>query len=77
MSMMIVIDRVTKIYNRNTGPVLNRVTLHIKPKEFVIMVGQSGAGKTTLMRLLTREERPSSGKIIVGGIDFDKLSDKA
>ena len=76
MSMMIVLDRVTKIYNRNTGPVLNRVTLHIKPKEFVIVVGQSGAGKTTLLRLLTREERPSSGKIIVGGIDFDKLSDK-
>ncbi|MGD0284041.1 MAG: cell division ATP-binding protein FtsE [Candidatus Saccharimonadales bacterium] len=73
---MIVLDRVTKIYNHKTGPVLSRVTLHIKPKEFVIVVGQSGAGKTTLLRLLTREEKPSSGKIIVGGIDFDKLNDK-
>ncbi len=74
--MMIVLDRVTKEYNQKTGPVLNRITLHIKPKEFVIVVGQSGAGKTTLLRLLTREEKPNSGKIIVGGIDFDKLSDK-
>jgi cell division transport system ATP-binding protein len=50
--------------------------MHISPREFVIVVGQSGAGKTTLLRLLTREEKPTSGKIIVGGIDYDKLSDK-
>jgi cell division transport system ATP-binding protein len=74
--MMIVLDRVSKTYIRKTGPVLNRVTMHISPKEFVIVVGQSGAGKTTLLRLLTREEKPTSGKIIVGGIDYDKLSDR-
>lgn len=50
--------------------------MHVEPKEFVIVVGQSGAGKTTFLRLLTREEKPSSGKIIVGGIDYDKLRDK-
>lgn len=72
---MILLDRVTKTYNKNLGVALDRVTLHIEPNEFVIIVGQSGAGKTTLMRLLTREERPSSGKIIVGGIDYDKLKD--
>jgi cell division transport system ATP-binding protein len=74
--MMIVLDRVTKTYIRKTGPVLSRVTMHISPREFVIVVGQSGAGKTTLLRLLTREEKPTSGKIIVGGIDYDKLSDR-
>ena len=42
----------------------------------MIIVGQSGAGKTTLFKLLTREEKPTSGKIIVGGIDYDKLKDK-
>lgn len=73
---MILLDRVTKTYNKNLGPALDRVSLHVEPGEFVIVVGQSGAGKTTLMRLLTREERPSSGKIIVGGIDYDKLKDK-
>lgn len=73
---MILLDRVTKTYNKNLGPALDRISLHVEPKEFVIVVGQSGAGKTTLLRLLTREERPSSGKIIIGGIDYDKLKDK-
>jgi cell division transport system ATP-binding protein len=73
---MILLDRVTKTYNKNLGSALERVSLHIEPKEFVIVVGQSGAGKSTLLKLLTREERPTSGKIIVGGIDYDKLSDK-
>src|ERR1700747_2312433 len=73
---MILLDRVTKTYNRSLGSALDRVSIHVEPKEFVIVVGQSGAGKTTLLRLLTREERPSSGKIIVGGIDYDKLKDK-
>ena len=57
-------------------PALDRISLHIEPKEFVVVVGQSGAGKSTLLKLLTREERPTSGKIIVGGIDYDKLSDR-
>ena len=58
------------------GPSLDRISLHVEPKEFVIVVGQSGAGKTTLLKLLTREERPTSGKIIIGGIDYDKLKDR-
>lgn len=73
---MILLDRVTKTYNKALGPSLDRVSLHVEPKEFVIVVGQSGAGKTTLLKLLTREERPTSGKIIIGGIDYDKLKDK-
>lgn len=73
---MILLDRVTKTYNKSMGPALDRISLHVEPKEFVIVVGQSGAGKTTLLRLLTREERPTSGKIIIGGIDYDKLKDK-
>ncbi|HJQ08908.1 MAG TPA: cell division ATP-binding protein FtsE [Candidatus Saccharimonadales bacterium] len=73
---MILLDRVTKTYGKVATPALDRVSLHVEPKEFVIVVGQSGAGKSTLLKLLTREERPSSGKIIVGGIDYDKLKDK-
>ena len=73
---MILLDRVTKTYNKDLGAALDRISLHVEPNEFVIVVGQSGAGKTTLMRLLTREERPTSGKIIVGGVDYDKLKDK-
>lgn len=74
---MILLDRVTKKYPRGgNDAALERITLHVDPKEFVIVIGQSGAGKTTLLRLLTREERPTSGKIVVGGIDYDKLKDK-
>ena len=73
---MILLDRVTKTYSKSLGSALDRISIHVEPKEFVIVVGQSGAGKTTLLRLLTREERPTSGKIIIGGIDYDKLKDK-
>lgn len=73
---MILLDRVSKTYSRGGKPSLDRISLHVEPKEFVIVVGQSGAGKTTLLRLLTREERQTSGKIIVGGIDYDKLRDR-
>src|SRR5438309_11813247 len=73
---MIFLDRVTKTYSRDAAPALDRVSLHVEPKEFVIIVGQSGAGKSTLFKLLTREEKPTMGKIIVGGMDYDKLRDK-
>ena len=73
---MILLDRVTKLYGRNNPPALERVSLHVDPKEFVIIVGASGAGKSTLLKLLTREEKPTSGKIVVGGIDYDKLRDR-
>ncbi len=73
---MILLDRVTKTYGKVATPALDRISIHVEPKEFVIVVGQSGAGKTTLLRLLTREEKPSSGKIIIGGIDYDKLRDR-
>src|SRR5437868_7645849 len=72
---MILLDRVSKTYNRR-GDALERISLNVEPKEFVIIVGQSGAGKSTLFKLLTREEKPSSGKIIVGGMDYEHLKDK-
>ncbi|MCA9332777.1 cell division ATP-binding protein FtsE [Candidatus Saccharibacteria bacterium] len=72
---MILLDRVTKVYNRN-NTALDRVSLHVEPKEFVIIIGKSGAGKSTLLKLLTREERQTSGKIVVGGVDYDKLKDR-
>ena len=72
---MILLDRVTKLYNRK-GSALERISLHVEPKEFVIIVGPSGAGKSTLLKLLTREEKPTSGKIIVGGIDYERLKDR-
>ncbi len=72
---MILLDRVSKVYSRSHGA-LERISLHVEPREFVVLVGASGAGKSTLLKLLTKEEKPTSGKIVVGGIDYDKLKDK-
>jgi cell division transport system ATP-binding protein len=72
---VILLDRVTKVYNRaNTA--LDRISLHVEPREFVIIIGKSGAGKSTLLKLLTKEEKPTSGKIVIGGLDYDKLKDR-
>ena len=73
---MIVLDQITKLYPGDRTPALDRVSLHIKPREFVFLVGKSGAGKSTLIKMLTREEKPDSGKILVGGIDYDHLRKK-
>ena len=73
---MILLDRVTKNYGKSNKPALNRASIHVGAGEFVIIVGTSSAGKSTLLKLLTREEKPSSGKIVVGGIDYDNLKDK-
>ncbi|MDQ3123350.1 MAG: cell division ATP-binding protein FtsE [bacterium] len=73
---MILLDRVSKTYTKKGSAALERISLHIEPKEFVIIVGASGAGKSTLLKLLTREEKPTSGKIIIGGIDYETLRDR-
>jgi cell division transport system ATP-binding protein len=73
---MILLDRVTKTYGRGGRAAIDRISLHIEPKEFVILVGTSGAGKSTLLKMITREEKPTSGKIVVGGIDYDDLRDR-
>lgn len=75
IELMILLDRVTKIYGR-TNNALDRISLHVEPKEFVIIIGKSGAGKSTLLKLLTKEEKPTSGKIVVGGLDYDKVKDR-
>jgi len=69
---MIIFDRVSKVYGKDIVA-LNDINVHIEPKEFAILVGSSGAGKSTFLRLLTREEKQTEGKIIVGGLDYDEL----
>ena len=70
---MILLDDVVKYYPGDKEPSLDHVSLSIEPKEFVFLVGKSGAGKSTIIKMLTREEKPTSGKIMVGGIDYDYL----
>jgi len=69
---MLELRKVTKVYPN--GPIaLNDVTLTVSQGEFVFIVGQSGAGKTTLTRLLLREEKPTQGQIIFNGRDITKI----
>lgn len=49
------------------------INVKIKPGEFVYVVGTSGAGKSTFIKMMYREERPTSGNIIVNGVSLPKL----
>jgi len=69
---MIKLIEVNKIY-KNKTKVLDNINLSIKAGEFVSLVGQSGTGKTTLIKILTGEERVSSGKVFVGDWDITNI----
>ena len=69
---MINLKNVAKEYPRSVTALRN-VTLNIEAGEFVSVVGQSGAGKSTIVRLLMAEERPSRGKIAVGGWEITNI----
>ncbi len=75
---MISFNQVTKIYppykSRKETLVLDEVSFQVEKGEFVVLVGKSGAGKTTIIKLLTREEELTKGKILFDGVDISKIS---
>ncbi len=58
---------------RNGVTAIYDLNLKIKKGEFVFVIGSTGCGKSTLIKMLYREEKPTSGQIIVGGLDVGKL----
>ena len=63
---------ITKIYSPDIIA-LRRVSFEIKRGEFVSIVGRSGAGKTTLIKILLKEEEPTEGRVIFKGEDISKI----
>ncbi|MCS4503009.1 Cell division ATP-binding protein FtsE [wastewater metagenome] len=53
---------------------LRQVSLHLRPGELGFLTGPSGAGKSTLLRLVPLLERPSQGRVVVGGVDLGRLA---
>ena len=70
---MIRFENVSKTYKNGT-PALKDISLDIAKGEFVFLVGASGSGKTTFLRLLLREELPDRGRILEAGRDISELS---
>lgn len=71
---MINFQNVTKNYNGSFA--LEKVSFKIQPNEFVTVVGRSGAGKSTILKLLIGEDRPTKGQIFFGSYEVNKLKSK-
>ena len=69
---LIKVEHAYKVYKNGTTAVAD-ISVSIDKGEFVFVIGSTGSGKSTFIKMLYREEKPTKGKVIVGGIDVAKL----
>ncbi|MCW2766180.1 MAG: ftsE 1 [Nocardioides sp.] len=74
VSSVIRFEKVTKAYPGTGNPALDAVSVDIAKGEFVFLVGASGSGKSTALRLVLRETRPTSGRVYVAGKEVNRLA---
>lgn len=70
---MIYFDNVSKVYNGNSFA-LEDVSFSVEPQEFISIVGHSGAGKTTILKMLLAEDKPSNGSVFFESYDIHSFS---
>ena len=71
---MIRFEKVTKTYPGHPHPALDNISVDVEKGEFVFLVGSSGSGKSTFLRLVLREYRPTSGRVYVAGKEINRLA---
>lgn len=70
---MILFENVTKTYQRGSAPALDNLSIEFERGEFAFLVGASGSGKSTMMRLILKETNPTSGSLFVAGKDLSRI----
>lgn len=73
---MISFDNVSKQYKNTNSPALDSINLNIEQGDFVFLVGASGSGKSSLLRLLLKEETATTGVVTVDGVNVAKLRNR-
>jgi osmoprotectant transport system ATP-binding protein len=69
----IVVEQLTKQFPREPRPAVDQASFEVEDGAFVVLLGPSGCGKTTLLKMINRLYEPSSGRILVGGVDARSL----
>jgi len=77
MEPLIRVQELYKSYRRDSLeiPVLRNINLEILPSEFIAFMGPSGSGKTTLLNLIAGIDKPTQGRILIGGVDVGELNE--
>jgi cell division transport system ATP-binding protein len=70
------LENISKVYPAGARPALDGVSLNIDKGEFVFLIGQSGSGKSTVLRLLLREDLPTTGVVTVDGRNLSRMPNR-